>query len=68
MLEKVHHNDRQHRLYNKWCKLSVILVYGDIVTGKANKMIRLFFENVDGFVVPDKKTNKKNKINTNTHT
>lgn len=61
ILEKEHYIDRPHSSYNKWCKLSDIPVHGDIVTGKANTMIRLFFGNIDGFVVSDKKTNKTNR-------
>ena len=38
-----------------WCKLSDIPVHGDTLTGKVNNAIRILFENVDGFVVPDKK-------------
>ena len=55
-------------LSDKWCKLSDIPVHGDTLTGKANNTIRIFFENVDGFVVPDKTKKKRIKINTNKHT
>ena len=53
---------------DKWCKLSDIPVHGDTLTGKSNNTIRIFFENVDGFVVPDKTEKKRIKINTNKHT
>jgi len=71
MSENEHHtNNTTNRSINssdKWCKLSDIPIHGDTVTEKANNTIRILFENVDGFVVPDKKE-KNNKTNTNNHT
>ena len=61
MSENEYQDNRQYTLNNKWSIFSSIPVHGDILIGKANNMIRLFSENVDGFVVPDKTTNKKNK-------
>ena len=52
----------------KWSKISDIPVHGDILSGKANNTIRILFENVDGFVVPDERGKNQIKINTNNHT
>ena len=50
------------RTQHKWCKILETPVNGDKLTGKGNNMIRTFFENVDGFVVPNKdKIEIKNK-------
>lgn len=49
---------------NRWeVMVSDIPVHVDTLNGKANNMIRILFENVDGFVVLDKtdKNNNKNK-------
>ena len=52
---------------DKWCKLFDIPVHGGIFTVKANNMIRILFENVDGRVVPDKTLKNNNNKNTNNH-
>ena len=68
LLENVHHENFTNENINspeKWCKLSDIPVHGDTLTGKANNTIRILFENVDGFVVPDKTGKKRIKININ---
>ena len=44
-----------------WSKLRDIPVHGDPITGKANNTIRIYFENVDGFVIPDGHIYKKHK-------
>ena len=44
-----------------WSQFKDIPVHGDPVTGKANNTFRFYFENVDGFVVPDGNINKKHK-------
>ena len=49
------------RTQDKWCKISNTPVHGDTLTGKEKNIIRMFFENVDDFVVPDKETNRCNK-------
>ena len=49
------------RTQDNWCKLSDKPVYRDTLTGKGNNIIRIFFENVDGFVVPDEEKNINNK-------
>ena len=46
----------------KWSKFEDVPVHGDKLTGKPDDCIRIYFENVDGFVVPDNQ-NKKNNIN-----
>ena len=54
-------HDTFTRAQDKRCKLSDTPACGDALTGKENKIIRIFFENVDGFVVPDKKKNINDK-------
>ena len=44
-----------------WSQFKDIPVHGDPVTGKVNNTFRFYFENVDGFVVPDGNANKKHK-------
>ena len=44
-----------------WNQFKDIPVHGDSFTGKANNTFRFYFENVDGFVVPDGNINKKHK-------
>ena len=44
-----------------WSKFRDIPVHGDPVTGKATNNIRIYFENVDGFVSPDGKLHNKHK-------
>ena len=39
---------------NKWCKLKDVPVHGDTLEGKQSNVIRLMFENVDGFVIPNR--------------
>ena len=46
----------------KWSKFEDVPVHGDKLTGKPEDCIRLYFENVDGFVIPSNQI-KKNKIN-----
>ena len=60
MSESINHNTFT-RTQDTWCKLSDVPVHGDTLTGKGNSTIRMFFENVDGFVVPDKEKNRNNK-------
>ena len=64
--EQQSENDRQdtgivhNSTSGKWCKISDIPVHGDTLTGKSNNIIRILFENVDGFVIPDERD--KNQI------
>ena len=49
---------------NKWCKLKDVPVHGDTLEGKQSNVIRLMFENVDGFVIPNRQ-NLRDKGNHN---
>ena len=44
-----------------WTKFHDIPVHGDPITAKADKTIRLYFENVNGFVLPIGHINRQNK-------
>ena len=39
---------------NKWCKLKDVPVHGDNLEGKQSNVIRLVFDNVDGFLIPNR--------------
>ena len=62
MAEKVHntYTKKYTSSSDRWCKLSDIPVHGDTVTGKATNTVRILFEDLVGFVIPDKI--KRNKI------
>ena len=44
-----------------WTNFSDVPVHGDKLTGKADNNIRLYFENIDGFGVDEKKSPLLNK-------
>ena len=50
---------RSNKRSGKWSKFKDIPVHGDPIIGKENHMIRFYFENVDGLVLPMKNNNKQ---------
>ena len=51
----------------KWSKFDEVPVHGDSLVGKPDGCFRLYFENVDGFVIPPNQTRKHNHNNKQTY-